>query len=98
MYKTLNAQNMKKKPWNESSAENPITWKVCRQIKPSENKARISGPARFYLGRFPLLASKMYFRAWLRTLSYYEEGTQKYSNSTLKNPKTELFLVITRQK
>ena len=39
-----------------------------------------------------------YFRAWVRTLAYYEDGTQKYSNSPLKNPKSELFLLIARQK
>ena len=39
-----------------------------------------------------------YFRAWVRTLSYYENGTQKYSINQLENPKTKLFLLIARQK
>ena len=58
VYKTLNDKNKKEKPWNESSAEIPITSNICTLIKASEIKALISGTACFYLGRLPLLASK----------------------------------------
>ena len=39
-----------------------------------------------------------YFRGWVRTLSYYEEESQKYSISPPKSPKIELFLPRTHQK
>ena len=94
MYKTLNAQNMKKKHWNESSAELPSHRKSAGLSNRRVFQVllvSISEDYHFWL-------ANRYFGAWVRTLSYYEDGTQKYSISPLKSRKIELFLQITCQK